>query len=908
MPNNKEIRIKAVLDQDGFDNQVNALQQKLQNMQRNSQQFAKAQESFAGGKMGNYTRAFTGDFDKESINNLRETFNLNSRKLAHESRDLNNKQRELKKLETIEGNITKTQQSRIGFLKEEINLVKQRGRETISQQSQIQQQAQKMGADLGAGGWKGVPLSSQGAAARGGMLSNILDALGGWKGAAGVSGAGISAGTTIGTGIAQHRVARDRTLVGEVANMQKTANQDLMYQIRGQGSRSEFERKERQAALTMAQREMSGQRGIDLARLVGGGAGSVLGGMGIGAGIGGMIGGGLGMMAGGVGAIPGAALGAKIGAGAGGLMGAGRTMMNRRNYNQMFDQGAYEGQLTGEMVQNYQKNLQGFKANPRFIARDMWQQNYKGFQNVQRATGETTQGLLGGQVEEYAETTRPERAFEWARQGRGVSKKYTESRGEYQGKIEEWKQSSIDARLEVDERNRNRNLGWFTKNMMENGTPSFSRKRIEQNMGEMLGAGAMTEYVQGQGTQTAAQLQRMGMTGASKGLGKLSGLGSFGGFGETQGTDDTFIRLMAEGMSVGIDQSNMREEARRYQNMTIQLMYKTGGAEGAVQEFTGGMVGLGAREMQGAMSAFERRNVMAGKDTGAKGALKWAYLQSEKGAAAFAGVDEDTKSWAVSADLKSLDQDHPMVQYIAQQMGVDEGEAIKRIRSLQKSGMHFQKETDDARENVAIEYKKFLTRNNLKGGTESIQSFRKSKEGIKAIGAYGAKVSKEEAGEFARQSGPEFLSVLTGMAGLGGVKGVVPKQEDIYGPMTEEQLRLSKEFKPEQGGISQSMADIRKRMTAGPLTAADKEEAATAKSEMANLSILNDNLKDFTSSAETHTKATDAQTKATVLLTRVMNELVEYVTTGDKTVDPNITRIIEQLNRQAAGNQPTGGK
>lgn len=168
--NNKEIRIRAVLDSQGFDQQIQALQSRLNKMQRESEIASRGEEYGQGSKMSQITKSFYGDYNKESVQNLRETFNLNARKLQHEEREMRKKNKELKDLEKIETNISSTQKERLKTLKDEIDLLKQKGRVSLEENQKIADQARRLGSNLS--GFKGV----------GGGVGGAEDIIGGMGG------------------------------------------------------------------------------------------------------------------------------------------------------------------------------------------------------------------------------------------------------------------------------------------------------------------------------------------------------------------------------------------------------------------------------------------------------------------------------------------------------------------------------------------------------------------------------------------------------------------------------------------------------------------------------------------------------------------------------------------------------
>ena len=149
MPDSKEIKFRVGVDTSDFNRQMSDLQRRLAEMTRHSDVLSSAKQQFGDkSKMGGYAQSFFGSSNRESVNSLREEFNLNVRKMQHEDRELRKRQREMKEIEKIESNMTRQQKHRLDMLKQETEEIKKRGKILTEMNMKIANQAQNLGGDL----------------------------------------------------------------------------------------------------------------------------------------------------------------------------------------------------------------------------------------------------------------------------------------------------------------------------------------------------------------------------------------------------------------------------------------------------------------------------------------------------------------------------------------------------------------------------------------------------------------------------------------------------------------------------------------------------------------------------------------------------------------------------------------
>jgi hypothetical protein len=877
--NDKKIIIKAAIDETEFDTSIKSITRKIQQMQ---QQMSTGQGIYdkyqPQTRLGALAKQAYGDIQGQTRRELYEM----QRVSTQEAENTNKKLRAAEKLLKIMADIKSLSS---GLNEDEKKLVDNTEKQTSALKKQLQEQIN--GIDI----IKRKITEIEGPMTRGkvpSFTSRVMDVMGGWKGVIGAAVPLMGQALSVGGDIYQHRAIRDRLFLSEQAEQQRVANMSLQNQLKGEGSRNILEAGERRQALAMAITERARQQEIDPMKALGRGVMS-----GFGMAWKGAIGGAV------MGGVPGAAVGA-IG---GFALGAGGELGSKRTFDMLFDRNAYRSTLNTEAIKNYEQNLASQRMlNPaKFIAQDLWLQNYQRYQQVERAVGTTTQNLFGGTIRGYGELAeRPERRMELRAGVRGGRMTPTETEEDFQKRLKDWEGKTEKQKAEIDEYNRKTTReGWYRRNMTVDGQARFSQERIEQAAGELLAAGRGSDFVKGEGAQRVAVMQQMGITNAGRLMGRAAGIG------EGSKSEDTVKRLIADAMAMGIDSSALNdntmkfsEDMRRLLEVTTTLYVQTGGAMGAVQEFEKGVIGPGAGQIQGAQTAFEIQNKMAGEGGGYRGALKWSFLNSEKGRELFQGVSEKTKMWAVSANIDNLDENDPSVMYMAQQMGKTPKEALNAILQLQQSGMFYSAETDKAREEVQSAYKKWL--GDKPSTDKTFEQFRRTPEGIKTVGSFFDLASSQEADEFAQMNKLTKTSFVQRQATVDMTKPL----EETKLPSAETYLDFMKE--PVTADDYYKKLE-EKEKSKSFITQADEQEASRSKDQLANMDILNEQLGGLAKAAQENTSMTQAQTRAMTLLTAAIDGLKDYLSKGG-TISVEQQGILDKLLGQyKSANQVQAG-
>lgn len=630
MPENKEIQIRAKIDTTGVDQQLQSLQQKLNQMQRMSGIAAGAQEQYgAGSKMSGLTKSFFGDFNQESIRNLREVFNLNSRKLQNEEREMRKKEQEMRKIEKIDKAMTEGQKQRLKDLKDEIDLIKQKGRATLETQDQIARQAQRMGSDLS--GFKGVggrPEEPQGPGMNLGAMgqyrqyrgmgfgkgtSRAFIGIGGAMGALGVIGGLGALGTSAMDIWQEQAMKRGDIAMAEGAAAGVTSRTALEQQNPNQILQSSAFMQERAKALGIVGEELKTQRGRDIGSSVISGRGALAAAGAHGLGL-------LGAKAGGaIGTFIAPGIGTAIGAGIGYAGGAALGYLGlsgEKTRGALLGTEEYKQQMTAQSLARSQAIEEKLRlANiPKNLAFQAFQQRVPDIMKAETAFGAEAPQQQGGFLRSLVQ------AGMTGRTGMGIA------------------------------------------------------EQMQRQGGITSGAGNIADirqsYLLSQGgLGNAGQL-----TGAIRGLAK--------GFGE-QATENSIKKLFSEAVKFGVNDSKMVEEMRQFSGAAINLAMERGirVEEAAGMISRSGMAKFSLPNLKAAQTALQMRE-QAAQEPGSM-AFKMGFMATSQGQDMFGGLNRMSRLRMASLKPTDISRDNPEIQQMIEEMGL-EGTEAEKFEEFQK--------------------------------------------------------------------------------------------------------------------------------------------------------------------------------------------------------------------------------
>jgi hypothetical protein len=460
MSNDKEIRIRAVLDAGTFDKGVNEIQEKLKKLTQQQQQGAATTKTLGKDSvLGKYAQQAFGDFSKESQKQLETMYQTQRREAVNQSITMKGKEAELAKMAKIDGEMTKQQKERMELLKKEIDLLKEKQRITLANAAETQKALDKIKPEVTPpGGGPGGPGEGGGQPPQdpSGGFKNMLGGMLKQVGVAAIIKGAINGAVT---GI-EDIITRDRKIAMNNAASMNMASREMREQFQGQGSRGTFWMPERQRAMQAAATEQGRQSTLETAKAWGG---TALQGIGIGTmALTGWTGIGLGVGAGLAGA---------------GTMLKGGIVGDERSRAAMFDRTKFNSMMTKEGLEKYEQNLAAEKAKDprRQMAREYFEENRQDIMAMQKLMGVNDSQLMGTSTDREGVT----RAHGLLQQNMGYGKQF--------------------------------------------GGTSFSQATIEQQAQALASGGAMTEGIRDLSGAAATYNRQFNLSNAGQTMGRMQG-------------------------------------------------------------------------------------------------------------------------------------------------------------------------------------------------------------------------------------------------------------------------------------------------------------------------------------------------------------------------------------------------
>jgi len=625
MPNDKEIRIRAVLDAQSFDQSVTQIQNKLKTFSQEIERGSKTQQqlNIGGGQgiLGIYARQAFGDYSKNTQRQLEQMLQTQRKEATNQRINIRAKQQELNKISKIDKTLTDQQKKRLRLLKEEITLLKTKHRLTLTQAAtthkllgdissyQQGQSQQGMGPQYNLSSMKQYRQYRK--MGFGPTMSRGMGAIGG---PAVITGAlGTIIGTTLkGVFSSINEVAeRQRNITLAQGGAMQGGVRPISAMIHGKGLENVLFSKERAKSFGIMRQEMSTRRLRDIL-----GSKSGMGALG-----------GLGMLAAGT-ALDftgiGSALGVPLQLSGLGMMGAGGLgfALNKQNRIALLNRPEYKSQLTKEAM-GRQVNL------------------------------EHSLRLLNFSKQKAGEFYNQESPFfNQFQQQFGVANAYQKN--------------------------------GFLSQMIQKGIPA---RIASQLAGGMMGAGGITPGIGQTGSiKNAFLLQQSGMTNAGKMVGLMRSLGK--GFGETP-TDESLRKFFAQAVKSGVNDSKMVGEIRIFGDASMTLAKQSGmRVEEAAAQIGKGMIGgISTSNIKAAQGAYAMRRQMS-SGLGASLQYKLAYSQTQEGRGLLGGMTNMNDIIQFShLDLNNITENNPIVKSLMSKMGVtDINEFRKRKQAFDVAG------------------------------------------------------------------------------------------------------------------------------------------------------------------------------------------------------------------------------
>lgn len=224
----------------------------------------------------------------------------------------------------------------------------------------------------------------------------------------------------------------------------------------------------------------------------------------------------------------------------------------------------------------------------------------------------------------------------------------------------------------------------------------FTPEMAMEMAGSIQGAGGSTRMARD--SVFGNQMQRgMDMTNAGQVLGTISG-----GVGSSEGTKQATVKILAEGMKLGLDDSKFAEENRRFTQAAAEIISRSGaGTEGDFQknaknfsQFMGENTNKG---IEAAKTAYEQYQSISSSTTGPRGVMRAAgFMRDEK----LSKLSTIQKQALMQLPEEQLNENNPLVAGLAQSAGTSVQDLIGRVKGVNQGSVSRFKEADQLRDKL----------------------------------------------------------------------------------------------------------------------------------------------------------------------------------------------------------------
>jgi hypothetical protein len=439
----------------------------------------------------------------------------------------------------------------------------------------------------------------------------------------------IASGVMLADPVIRQIAAQDRLMASAQGSAIQGLSQPLRDVYSGNLATSMYFNKERDTAIQRAMQETQTNRNMDQYSPWAGLVGKTVGGAGVGAAGG--------FFAGGVGAIPGAAIGAATGFGKGIYDIAADPHTRDTVLKQISERGGDLGAKGGVVPWMLGRTAQG----------------------LVNATG------LAAGAKERLESQYASNLSERFHQNLEAEK----DKDPLKVLAEQQYRSNLGENLHFQRQMGMKNEDFYGPGgFLDRGTQAgFTREAMMGQGMAIMGAGGSTR-VANKGAVFANQLARSDITNAANLMGQISG-----NLGDMKSTEQATIKILSEGVRLGLDKSDYREEQRKFAELTTSFAVSTGSTSAAgmanqakeLSSYFGQTPTLGAmNQVAGAQAFISGATSETGTPTGA------IFAAKAMSSPTLGKLDSRSLSVLAQMDLSQLTPDNPMVQSMAAQADV----------------------------------------------------------------------------------------------------------------------------------------------------------------------------------------------------------------------------------------------
>jgi hypothetical protein len=215
-----------------------------------------------------------------------------------------------------------------------------------------------------------------------------------------------------------------------------------------------------------------------------------------------------------------------------------------------------------------------------------------------------------------------------------------------------------------------------------------------------LGMGMQSSILSAGGSSRSAygnsvlglQMQRgMNLTNAGSILGNLSS-----GQGDSKSTEAATIKILAQGMKLGLDDSKFAEENRRFTQAAAEIVTRSGATGNDVGRVSGNFSDFVAEKtnkgIDAAKGAYDQYQSMSKETSGARGVMRSAGILSDPDLAKLSTFDKQALLQVPEEDLNA---ENSVVKNAANGAGVSADEIVKKMKGINRKSVSRTNSFDD---------------------------------------------------------------------------------------------------------------------------------------------------------------------------------------------------------------------
>lgn len=280
----------------------------------------------------------------------------------------------------------------------------------------------------------------------------------------------------------------------------------------------------------------------------------------------------------------------------------------------------------------------------------------------------------------------------------------------------------------------------------------FGPEMMQQMSSGILGAGGSSRGAAGNSVFGNQLARNMNMTNSPQILGALSG-----GMGGAEASREATIKILSEGMRLGLDDSKFAEENRRFTQVAAEIISRSGAqSEGDAGRTAGGFGGFVAENtnkgIEAAKSAYEQYQQISSTTSGPRGVMRAAGFLSDPKLSMLSTIEKQS---LMGMKEEEINEGNLQAVAIADKLGISVDDLKDRVGGKNKNAVSRFSAHDQARDRLK---QKGINIGDIKSSKDFATLDEQSKKDILAM-------STAEGAENAFANPREARSFMSGQLG-----------------------------------------------------------------------------------------------------------------------------------------------